>query len=48
MPVGVPLSYLKSIDIQKLRDENKAEKLKLLTATKDEGFFYPNFKSIPN
>ncbi|KAJ4297501.1 hypothetical protein N0V90_005393 [Kalmusia sp. IMI 367209] len=46
MPPNLPLSSLRTIDIQALRDDSPAEKARLLTAAKEEGFFYLDFSNL--
>jgi isopenicillin N synthase-like dioxygenase len=47
MLTGLPLATLATIDIQKLRSNDSAEKQKLLAAAKEDGFFYLSLEALP-
>lgn len=44
---GLPLASLQTIDLQKLLDNDPDEGSKLLTAAKEEGFFYLDYRQVP-
>lgn len=47
IPTGLPLATLKTLDIQKLQDQDPVEKQMLLNAAENEGFFYLSFQNLP-
>ena len=47
LPADLPLANLRTIDIQKLRENDHMELKKLLLAARHEGFFYLYFGSLP-
>lgn len=44
---SLPLASLQTIDLQKLLENDPDEGFKLLTAAKEEGFFYLDYHQVP-